>query len=205
MRILKKIKSRISKFFKKNDGLKLFRMHPEFERILDNTKVYGEYGVGDSTLFVADNYDIKILAVETDKKYYKKINDKIKIINSQSTIKYIDIGDIEQYGRPVNFEKRSNFSNYCESIWEQKIKPDTVFIDGRFRVSCFLFTLMASKKDTIIVFDDYPNRPIYHVVEEFIKPEYFFQRKAVFRVPDKNKLNLKKISTEYKNFLYVMN
>ena len=46
-----------------------------------------------------------------------------------------------------------------------------VLIDGRFRVACFLFSLLNAKKDSIIIFDDYMNRSEYHVVEEVL-PKY---------------------------------
>jgi hypothetical protein len=39
-------------------------------------------------------------------------------------------------------------------------------IDGRFRVACFLQTILHAQNDIIILFHDYRIRPDYHVVEE---------------------------------------
>ena len=69
--------------------------------------------------------------------------------------------------------------------WEiaraSNIVPDTVFIDGRFRVASFLYTLVAARAGTTILFDDYVKRPEYHVVEEFCRVESTHGRLAVFR------------------------
>lgn len=57
--------------------------------------------------------------------------------------------------------------------WEQLIKNDKaedvdlVFIDGRFRVACCLKCYDVIKDDCLIAFDDFLNRPHYHVVLEY--------------------------------------
>jgi len=56
--------------------------------------------------------------------------------------------------------------------WSEIIKcnqfPNVILIDGRFRVACFLASLLLAKPGTIILFDDYVNRPHYHVVEKHL-------------------------------------
>ena len=60
--------------------------------------------------------------------------------------------------------------------------PDFVLIDGRFRVACFLTTLLYAEKDTLVLFDHYVDRGIYKIVEKFIKPIQINGRQAVFRI-----------------------
>ena len=49
---------------------------------------------------------------------------------------------------------------------EQK-KIDFILIDGRFRVACCLKLFDCIQENCMIAFDDFLNRPQYHVVLEF--------------------------------------
>ena len=87
-------------------------------------------------------------------------------------------------------------------MWTFNLKADVILIDGRFRVASFLFSLINAKEGSIIIFDDYMNRPHYHVVEEVLEVYENFGRQAVFKVP---KVFNKKLAEELlKKFIYVM-
>ena len=55
-------------------------------------------------------------------------------------------------------------------------------MDGRFRVACFLTSLLNADAGSIIIFDDYTLRPEYHIVEIFEKPIEINKRQAAFQV-----------------------
>jgi hypothetical protein len=78
-------------------------------------------------------------------------------------------------------------------MWQEKISPDLVLIDGRFRVFCFLTSVKFAPVGTKILFDDYINRPFYHVVEEFCERIDTCGRQALFEVSQSAK---KKVSDE---------
>jgi hypothetical protein len=59
-------------------------------------------------------------------------------------------------------------------------QPDLILIDGRFHIACFLASILLAKPGTIILFDDYFDRPNYHVVEKYIKPSAKAGRMAEF-------------------------
>jgi hypothetical protein len=63
-----------------------------------------------------------------------------------------------------------------------------VLIDGRFRVGCFLATMMRITRPVVVLFDDYKGRKPYAVVEEFFAPSAMGGRMARFvvspRTPD---------------------
>ena len=71
-----------------------------------------------------------------------------------------------------------------EAPFSEGFSPDVVLIDGRFRVACFLYALIHTKPGTVIIFDDYADRPEYHVVEEVISPVEVDQRQAKFVRPN---------------------
>lgn len=44
---------------------------------------------------------------------------------------------------------------------------DLILIDGRFRVACCLHCYNIIDKNTCIIFDDFLNRPEYHIVLDY--------------------------------------
>ena len=76
-----------------------------------------------------------------------------------------------------------------------------ILIDGRFRVACFLYSLINAKEGSIIIFDDYTDRAHYHVVEEVIEVYENCGRQAIFKAP---KVLNKQLAEELlNNFTYV--
>jgi hypothetical protein len=149
-----------------------------FRKTLASTIVYGEYGMGESTKFVDKTYPIKIISTDTSLEWVKKT--KSSLTNPESCeLIHVDVGKIGNWGTPINFDKRHNFIKYAESIYNDKEIPDTVLVDGRFRVLCFLYSLTRINIGSKILFDDY-NREIYHVVEEIIKPREICGDMALF-------------------------
>ena len=63
------------------------------------------------------------------------------------------------------------------------VSPDLVLIDGRFRVASFLVSALLAQEGCTILFDDYFDRPNYHVVEKYLKPVRKAGRMAEFSVP----------------------
>ena len=171
-----------------------------FKKYLKKCNIYFEYGVGDSTTWVLENTSSKIISVDTDKEWINKIDifKRKKRIN----IHWINLGEIENWGRPKTYEYRKYFIDYISSVWKFNLKPDVILIDGRFRVASYLYSLINSKEGSIIIFDDYMNRPHYHVVEEVLQLYEIYGRQAVFKVP---RVFNKKLTEELlKKFIYVM-
>ncbi len=161
-----------------------------FKQYLMNCKIYFEYGVGASTSWVLENTNSKIISVDSDKKWINTID----ISNKGSRVKlnWINLGDLQSWGRPKSYEYRQNFIDYIGKVWNSNKKADIVLIDGRFRVACFLYSVLNAKENTFIIFDDYFNRSWYHIVEEIIPIYDRCGRQAVFKVPkmfDKNFAN----------------
>ena len=186
----------VTTLFDGDDGL--------FKDMLKTSKIFGEYGCGSSTEWVLKNTNANILSVDSSRDWVDKIISGNAEYNKRIKLKHIDLGEVENWGRPIGYEKSYNFINYFNWIWTQDIIPDTVLIDGRFRVCCFLTSIKYGKEDTKIIFDDYNNRPYYHVIEKFIKKEQTCGRQALFIVENKNKINIDLLNIEINNFRYVM-
>ena len=152
-----------------------------FKKYLDKSRIYGEYGVGVSTVF-ANRYNNKhTIAVDSDKNWI--LNIKKNLLDSNNLeITHIDLGKLKTWGTPEGYEFRQNFKKYLSAIWVKSLKPDIVLVDGRFRVACFLTSLLNADEGSIIIFDDYTLRPEYHIVEIFEKPIETNGRQAAFKV-----------------------
>tara|TARA_Y100000992_G_scaffold199047_1_gene135509 strand:- start:104 stop:736 length:633 start_codon:yes stop_codon:yes gene_type:complete len=162
-----------------------------FYRYLNNSSVYFEYGSGGSTYQASiRNNIVKIYSVESDITWQNKLRyaltnnkddhnyclwkNKQKHVINNSNIKFIFN---EMNTRPNNFgypgknasdTQKKNYSNHIINLnKEQQSSIDFVFIDGRFRVACCLKCYDIIKNNCLIAFDDFLNRPQYHIVLEY--------------------------------------
>jgi hypothetical protein len=164
-----------------------------FKDLIKSSEVYFEYGCGKSTEYVFRHTSASIFAVDTSKDWVEKISGlKSEGDADRLSLNWVDVGEVGNWGSPTTFRLRKNFITYAELLWMKKSKPDLVLIDGRFRVLCFLTSIKFAPVGTKVLFDDYTNRPFYHVVEEFSKKLDTCGRQALFEVD----LNSKKLVTD---------
>lgn len=152
----------------------------------EEAEVILEYGSGGSTVFGAHLPGKLILSVESDPDWARDLQTKIDNANLPSPVilYHADIGPTGPWGRPVDETHWRLFHRYPTAIWSQHFfrDPDLVLIDGRFRPACFVTTCLRTKKPVTVLFDDYANRPAYHVVEKLMKPTRVVGRLAQFHV-----------------------
>ena len=176
-----------------------------FKKYSMKSHVFAEYGCGQSTYWLLKNTTAQILSVDTSIDWIKTIK-QLKVYDDQKIkLKYIDVGKVENWGFPIDYSKRDSFIDYTNWAWKQNLIPDTVLIDGRFRVCCFFTCLKFAKEGTIIIFDDYFDRPYYHIVEKCLRVHQKCGRQAIFKIFNKEKFDSKIIDTEIKNFRHVLN
>lgn len=165
---------------------------------------YAEWGSGLSTFYVAGlESSKKIITVETDREWVSKIT-SVSIFNPEKIhVRYVDFGKVVSWGRPEGYSKIENVWNYSSAPFRGNSQPDLILVDGRFRVHCFLESLLKSKRGSKIVFDDYVNRPWYQIVERFIQPVEVSGRQALFVVNTRfsDRWKIRRLS---RSFSYVM-
>lgn len=158
-----------------------------FKDYLSRSRVYVEYGAGGSTFYAAKSARVPIIvSVETDPDWVELMCEELSNISVDLYLEHCDIGPVVDWGRPASNEHYRRYSSYASRPWgrvrELGVVPDTVLIDGRFRVASFLYTLLSARVGTIVMFDDYIDRPHYHVVEQFCPMLELHGRMAVFSV-----------------------
>lgn len=175
-----------------------------FRHYVKSAKIYSEWGSGLSTLYAADQDNIEeLITVETDPLWASKVSDVLEKYPKNFKVRHIDLGPVGEWGRPESYSKIENVKEYCSAPFAGKHQPDLILIDGRFRVHCFLETLLKSKAGTRVIFDDYVNRPRYHIVERFLEPTEVAGRQALFivKIRASDRWRIRKLS---KLFSYVM-
>ena len=176
-----------------------------FKNNLSSQTIYGEYGCGESTLYVLKNFNILVYSIDSSKQWINQI--KMKNQNNKNlSINYVNIGNVGKFswGRPDDYSMRDNFIKYANDIWNRELKPNFVLIDGRLRVLCFLVSLKMCNSGTKIIFDDYVDNKHYHVVEELIKPSSNDGRQCLFEVMDKKNIDMKKLDFLINKFNYIL-
>jgi hypothetical protein len=159
-----------------------------FKALLPSIDNYFEYGCGKSTEYVYKFSNANIYSVDTSKEWAGKIQNLSKgSEDNRLNVKWVDVGQVGDWGTPVSFEKRQNFPEYANWFWGLGVDPDLVVIDGRFRVYCFLTSIKFAPVGTKIIFDDYKDRPFYHIAEEFLSIVDRCGRQALFEVDSRAK------------------
>lgn len=159
----------------------------ELKKIIDTSSNILEYGSGGSTIYAALSDADNIISVENDREFLDKVileYEAIELFKPNLFPIHSYIGPTKMWGYPIDDSHKHLWKNYPVSGWniarEYSIDPDTIIIDGRFRVACFLYSIGHCKKDAVIFWDDYVNRESYHVIEKICKPRHIYGRAAVF-------------------------
>lgn len=145
-----------------------------------------EYGTGGSTLVAADMPGKTVFAVESDRRWLSMMRDWIAAHPGASPVHLhqADIGATRRWGHPRNEIRWRQYADYPLGVWNRDdfVHPDVVLIDGRFRVGCFLATILRIVRPVTVLFDDYAPRLGYRAVEEWFAPAAITGRMARFQV-----------------------
>jgi hypothetical protein len=158
---------------------------------IQTSRVYLEYGSGGSTVQAAQFVDV-LVSVDSDEYFLRAVEKKLsrQSVRADCRLIYSDIGRTGEWGVPmsqeISKETLEKWRKYPGSPWaffrEKGVEPDTILIDGRFRVACALESLMnlSPSSQTLLLFDDYTNRAYYHEVEKFADLIFTWGRMGVF-------------------------
>ena len=144
-----------------------------FYRYLAKATNYFEYGSGGSTYHAANNPKIeRVFSVESDPAWHRSLKDRLTNDDRRIRFIYVDMDTRPKtWGSPgpkSNLAQWVNYSSQIEHLdWTLSEKLDLVLIDGRFRVACCLKCHGVVNDECVIAFDDFLDRPGYHVVLDY--------------------------------------
>jgi hypothetical protein len=136
-----------------------------FYKYLDKSNHYMEFGSGGSTYQASIRLNIKsISTVESDLEWIQLLQSKI----THSCIQYNYI-DIEASPMKLGYPGKNCSIEAMKKYSDVKVPSETdlVLIDGRFRVACCLKLIGQINDDCIVIFDDFLNRPKYHIILDY--------------------------------------
>jgi hypothetical protein len=151
---------------------------------------YLEFGMGGSTTLAASLGVPDIISVDSSKEWVERMSSQISALTITGNIQLLhaNIGETGEWGYPIDSINMINWPSYYSGPWQavktSGLRPDLVLIDGRFRVACFLYSLLHLEAGAKILWDDYCSRPEYHSVEVHIRPTCFYDDMAVFTVAE---------------------
>lgn len=133
-----------------------------------------EYGSGGSTAFAATQSAAKIVSIESDAKWAA---DLIAALNTAGAmrggidIRHANIGKTREWGMPATHNDWRRYFGYPMGFWldQDHMDPDLVLIDGRFRLGCFLATILNTRRPVTVLWDDYIGREnsLYAMAEQW--------------------------------------
>jgi hypothetical protein len=160
----------IKPHFAKND-LKMFR------RYLDKATNYLEFGSGGSTIEALKSSNIKsVYSIENDITWYDRLTNIVKdnYLDNNKEFEFIYIPmKVKKnfWGHPTKDVSTSHHRSYTDILYNLDMNKlenlDLVLIDGRYRVASLLKLYDLISDDCIILFDDFLNRHIYHIVLDY--------------------------------------
>ncbi len=142
-----------------------------------------EYGSGGSTVEAAD-LGKPVFSVESDAAWCGKMQAWFAANpgRARTVLHHADIGPTGEWGMPTDQDQYRKFPGYAQSVWDRDdfAAPDVVLVDGRFRVACFATTFLRTTRPVKVLFDDYADRPGYHIVERLAPVTAWAGRMAIF-------------------------
>jgi len=140
-----------------------------------------EYGGGGSTIWA--NRKGKLgTCVENNREWISAIEDSVAKSGfpESLTMLYANIGLTGSYGMPIlgNFtlglSKKGLIYVALPFMGAKQNKQfDLVFIDGRWRVSCALYSALMLSSEVTILLDDYEDNRRYEIISEFFDINLF--------------------------------
>lgn len=149
-------------------------------------RVILEYGAGGSTLIAGQVPGARVFAVDSDAAWIARLSSHFAAHPPEAPVvlHHADIGPVRDWGHPADRSGRDRWPGYAAGVWERPdfVAPDVVFIDGRFRLACFLTVLLRSQDIVTVLWDDYTDRPAYHLAERYASPVEVVGRMARFEI-----------------------
>lgn len=153
-----------------------------FYTLMSRATNYREFGAGGSTVQAVGFPNIKkVVSTESDPAWIGKIKTRRDVqqalTNKRLVLEHGNIGAVVEWGNPGDDSQKERWPAYSDlnnsrAEFNPPFSFDLVFVDGRFRVACFLKALSAitpeRRSSTWLAMHDYiGEREVYHVVEQY--------------------------------------
>lgn len=157
----------------KLEELSLAQAHDDnaVQQRLIRAKVFLQYSCAAYTQDACAKTNIqKVIAVESNKALSDSVFQSV-IQKEKLHMVYANLGEVNAEGKPNNAEKFKNFHTFMVLPWaladKYLVTPDTILINGPFKVACFLYSLICAEEGAVILFNDFFKNPAYEIVRNY--------------------------------------
>ena len=140
-----------------------------FADVIKGARSMLEYGCGGSTVLAAHLGVERIVSVDSDKAWLDKVAGTPEVQRIRFSPLQVDLGPLGDWGMPLDLTQSRKWHHYYVDVWDAYQEPfDVVFVDGRFRVACVLYSLMRMAPHSTVIIHDFWSRKHYHVVLKYL-------------------------------------
>lgn len=133
-----------------------------------------EFGIGGSTGIFAEYEHLHLTGIDSHPDWIAHCNADPRIAaleaKGQLSLHHVDIGPVREWGFPADPATARKWPRYSLDIWQKlgSQEPDMVFVDGRFRLSCALQSLLRLPDLKYLSMHDFWNREHYFPILDFV-------------------------------------
>lgn len=132
-----------------------------------------EFGCGGSTVAAATAIRGRLVSIDSSPEWLATVRQALATaeVTADVALRHVDIGPVGEAGYPAGVSRQADWARYHSDVWAEEPAEafDLFFVDGRFRVACFLQCVLRGRADAVILFHDYAPRSGYHVVSPFAR------------------------------------
>jgi hypothetical protein len=144
-------------------------MEKEFRR----ASSYLEFGTGGSTVLAFESGLKRIVTADSDPVFLDKVRAIARTcLESDIDFVFCDLGPTGEWGNPVGRDNIINWPQYFTLPWHHFLArnevPDLIYIDGRFRVACALYSILILH----VKCNRWLGRKSRLMIHDFLRPEY---------------------------------
>jgi hypothetical protein len=146
-----------------------------------------EYGSGGSTVFAAAETRARIVSIESDAAWAARLRQSLAdagLMRDGIDIRHADIGPTKEWGMPKTHNDWRKYWRLPMGYWQEpdRMDPDLMLIDGRFRLGCFLSAVLCTRVPLTVLWDDYQGRGGYAAAERWFPVAAMTGRMARFEI-----------------------
>jgi hypothetical protein len=135
---------------------------------------YVEFGSGGSTVLASQTVSGSVTSVDSSTEWLSSVETACRENKSKVSPRcfFVDIGPIGDWGGPTDRSTRDRWPSYHCAVWKDiptSRDADLYLIDGRFRVACFLQSLLHAKRNALFAIHDFTSREEYHPIKQFTR------------------------------------
>lgn len=149
---------------------------------------YLEYGMGESTVQAAQKSINTIISIDNNEDLVGEVKTEIEnsIYSGNINLLRANLGFTSMVGNSSNETILKDWPQYYIAPWSKykdlNLSPDLILINGRLRTPCFLYSLIQCNAGTRILWNEYFNKPEYHIVEKVLRPQGLVDDMVIFVV-----------------------